>query len=213
MATIKQMKYFSALLFLILSFNSVQAETKRYDVEVLIFEDAHASYINSEEWRQQISHVDTSSNNTAHFSPIKPYILTSSYRRMKASSNYNVLFYGGWRQTGLSRKRAFTLDLDQLKNRHNTKSNNTISGELKLVLARYLHLYGNLNYHRNDFTESHVGYSRGYSRDYSANANNFPISFHSRMRSKELHLVDHPLVGILIQINPVKKKAVKTAPE
>ena len=186
MAITKQMKYLAALLFLIFSFNSVQAETKRYDVEILIFEDAHASYINSEEWRQQTTHVDTSSNGTAHFSSIKPYILTGSYKRIKASSNYNVLFYGGWRQTGLSRKRAFTLDLDQLKNRHNAQSNNTISGELKLVLARYLHLYGNLNYHRNDFTESRVDYTRDYSRDYSPNANNFPISFHSRMRSKEL---------------------------
>ncbi len=207
------MKHLAVLLFLTLSFNSVQAETKRYDVEILIFEDAHASYINSEEWRQQISHVDTSSNNTAHFSPIKPYILTGSYKRIKASSNYNVLFYGGWRQTGLSKKRAFTLDLDQLKNRHNTKSNNTISGELKLVLARYLHLYGNLNYQRNDFTESRVEYSRDYSQGYSPNANNFPISFHSRMRSKELHLVDHPLVQVLIQITPVKKKEVITTPE
>jgi hypothetical protein len=31
------------------------------------------------------------------------------------------------------------------------------------------------------------------------------------MRSKELHFVDHPLVGILIQINPVKKKVTTSA--
>ena len=32
-----------------------------------------------------------------------------------------------------------------------------------------------------------------------------PINSHRRMRSKELHYIDHPLVGILIQINPVEK--------
>jgi hypothetical protein len=117
--------------------------------------------------------------------------------------NYNVLFYGGWRQTGLSKRSAFTISLDQLKNRHNTKSGNTISGDLKLVLARYLHLYGDLDYQRSDFMGSRT--------DYYQDSNRFPITFHSRMRSKELHFVDHPLVGILIQINPVKKKEATSA--
>lgn len=199
----KQMKTLSALLLLILSLGYAQAETKRYDVEILIFEDAHANYINSEEWRQQRGDFKSSSNKAANYSPIKPYILTSSYKRIKASSNYNVLFYGGWRQTGLSKRSAFTISLDQLKNRHNTKSDNTISGDLKLVLARYLHLYGDLDYQRSDFMGSRAEYYQG--------SNGFPISFHSRMRSKELHFVDHPLVGILIQINPVKKKEATSA--
>ncbi|MCK4704001.1 MAG: hypothetical protein KAT90_00855, partial [Gammaproteobacteria bacterium] len=33
----------------------------------------------------------------------------------------------------------------------------------------------------------------------------YPLQAHRRMRSKELHYIDHPLIGILIQINPVKK--------
>ena len=32
----------------------------------------------------------------------------------------------------------------------------------------------------------------------------YPMQSHRRMRSKELHYIDHPLVGILIQINPVE---------
>ncbi len=199
----KQMKNLSALFLLILSLGYAQAETKRYDVEILIFEDAHANYINSEEWRQQVGDFKSSNGGAANYSSIKPYILTSSYKRIKASSNYNVLFYGGWRQTGLSKRSAFTISLDQLKNRHNTKSDNTISGDLKLVLARYLHLYGDLDYQRSDFIGSRA--------EYYQDSNRFPITFHSRMRSKELHFVDHPLVGILIQINPVKKKATTSA--
>ncbi len=196
MTIIKKMKYLSSFFLLMLSCSYAQAETKRYDVEILIFEDARARYINSEEWGRKLSGFKTSSSRTPHYSPLKPYVLTNSYKKIKSSSNYNVLFYGGWRQTGLSKKRAFTISLDQLKNRHNTTSNNTISGDLKLVLARYLHLYGDLNYRRNNSTESHI--------DYSQNNSRFPVSFHSRMRSKELHMVDHPLVGILVQITPVK---------
>ncbi len=33
----------------------------------------------------------------------------------------------------------------------------------------------------------------------------YPLNSHARMRSKELHYIDHPLVGMLIQINPVEK--------
>lgn len=39
----------------------------------------------------------------------------------------------------------------------------------------------------------------------------YPIVSHRRMRSKELHYIDHPLVGILVQINPVKKKPAEAA--
>ena len=36
------------------------------------------------------------------------------------------------------------------------------------------------------------------------------MQMHRRMRSKELHYIDHPLVGLLIQINPTEKtEAVK----
>ena len=198
MAITKQIKHLPTIFLLILFCGHAQAETKRYDVEILIFEDAHAGYINSEVWREQTTSIDTLSSRKGYYSSIRPHVLTGSYKRIKSSSNYNVLFYGGWRQTGLSKRKAFTISLDQLKNRHNAKSNNIISGDLKLVLARYLHLYGDLNYQRNGFTESRI--------DYSQNNSHFPISFHSRMRSKELHMVDHPLVGILIQITPVKEK-------
>ena len=36
----------------------------------------------------------------------------------------------------------------------------------------------------------------------------YPIKNHRRMRSKVLHYIDHPLVGILVQINPVKKQMI-----
>jgi hypothetical protein len=41
--------------------------------------------------------------------------------------------------------------------------------------------------------------------DISVSTNIFHMKNHRRMRSKELHYIDHPLVGMLIQINPVVK--------
>ena len=41
--------------------------------------------------------------------------------------------------------------------------------------------------------------------------NSYTLQSHRRMRSKELHYIDHPLVGILIQINPVEPTPVDHA--
>lgn len=187
------MKIIQTLILLLITSTAVfAADVRRYDVEIIIFEDAHSRYINSESWssndladeRSNFDKLNLDRNNTPVYKNLRPGILKSEYRRMKKSPEYNVLLYSAWRQTGLSPKRAFEIDVSKLKNAHKNTSANTISGQLKVVLARYLHLYGQL--------------------DYQQNGRDYPMTVHRRMRSKELHYIDHPLVGILVQINPVK---------
>lgn len=201
----KIMKIISTLILLLVISGQTLAESdtsktevRRYDIEIIIFEDTHARYINNESWNHG-SHTDTLPTstkkvNTGAYKKLKPGILKHEYKRINASPEYNVLFYSAWRQTGLKASRAFEVDLDELKNTHTNSSENTISGKLKVVLARYLHFYSELNYRRND---------SGIQNQITA-GNDYPITMHRRMRSKELHYIDHPLVGILIQINPVK---------
>ncbi len=211
----------------------------QYDVEVIIFEDAHARYINNEDWPQQIisdtpapeettelpENLDTLSideinaideTNTPAFKNIKPAILNKEYKRINASKEYNVLFYGSWRQTGLDAKKAFEIDIQQLDNTHQAISENTVTGNFKLVLARYLHIYSKLNYQRKiehtdieqttENTEATIASTESTVLEYE----NYPINNHRRMRSKVLHYIDHPLVGMLIQINPAKARTEET---
>jgi hypothetical protein len=196
-----------------------------YDVEIIIFEDAHARYINSEYWHENpdltIAVTETEAgtgiseknNNekmkTGNFKTIKPAILGQEYKRINNSSEYNVLFYGSWRQTGLDENKAFDIDIEELKNIHKTTSKNTITGHFKLELARYLHIYADLEYLRNQkkaITEKPAADTLSVDSSESEEAP-YPIKIHRRMRSKELHYIDHPLVGMLIQINPVKTSA------
>jgi hypothetical protein len=219
------MKIIPVILLLILSINIAQAEEGvtpkllEYDVEVIIFEDAHARYINSEDWNTD-SESDTAASDTietpqipnkvndTHFENIKPKILTQEHRRINNSSEYNVLFYGSWRQPGLDDKKAFEINIEELKNNHKAKSENSITGNFKLILARYLHIYGDLEYQRVsvDTTEGSVTNNELAEKAY-------PVKIHRRMRSKELHYIDHPLVGMLIQINPVEASEEKAATE
>ena len=217
----RTMKILTTILLLFLSISSALAEEagtppdlKEYDVEVILFEDAHARYMSSQTWDQPQPQndggiiektgedVDARQHDPTNFKSIKPSILKAKYKRMNASSEYKVLFYGAWRQPGLDKNKAFEIDINDLKNAHKSKSKNTLTGRFKLVLARYLHLYTDLQYHRDsvapvtDEQQDNTGIRHDV----------YPLKNHRRMRSKELHYIDHPLVGMLVQINPVKQK-------
>lgn len=202
------------------------ADRLEYDVEIILFEDAHARYLNSQTWNTQpgLDHLQMNTegnraitnSNTAVYKNIKPSILSKPYYGLKVSSEYKVLFYGAWRQTGLEDSKAFEINIQDLKNNHKRTSANSISGSFKLVLARYLHIYSTLNYQRrSDLADSMPPNAESFAeRGGMNNASQryfdgpYPLNNHRRMRSKELHYIDHPLVGMLIQINPVAKPKV-----
>ena len=227
----------SLLLFQFLAINNAIAEEGitpkliEYDVEIIIFEDPHARYINSEYWHENPDPISPLSPTEAeaaesnkdvikrsNFKTIKPVILGQEYKRINNSSEYNVLFYGAWRQAGLDENNAFEIKIEDLDNTHKTKSENSITGQLKLVLSRYLHIYGDLDYQRpidlnsinNESNDDTSGNTTGTTStgenqgDIVKTENSYPINIHRRMRSKELHYIDHPLIGMLIQINPVE---------
>ena len=161
------------LLFLTVNFPAAEAkdtsdQMQAYDIEIIIFEDAHARYINSESWQQDVPYeaeslinnatsnkptenldkLNLSEINAGSYKSLKPNILRSEYKRINGSSEYKVLFYSAWRQTGLDKNNAFEINLNELVNAHTSKSDNTVSGNFKVVLARYLHFYGDLDYQR-----------------------------------------------------------------
>ena len=247
------MKKLATIFLLLISISTAHADESEgiipklleYDVEIIIFEDANARYINSEDWQHEevittpapeeiieppenldalsIDEIKAIDENTLPpFTNIKPKILSKEYKRINNSKEYNVLFYGSWRQTGLKADKAFEIDIKNLDNTHEATSENTLSGNFKLVLGRYLHIYSKLDYQRKladtaneqllentEVTEllSETQISEAPTLEYE----HYPINNHRRMRSKELHYLDHPLVGMLIQIHPVKVSAEKAA--
>lgn len=233
------MKLLFTVLLLIISTSITHAEEGiipkllEYDVEILIFEDSNARYINNEDWTQDVilestvadknePHTKSAKpklrkNETGSFKNIKPEILNKEYKRINNSKEYNVLFYGSWRQTGLDEKKAFDIDIEELTNTHKTTSENTLNGSFKLILARYLHIYSDMEYMRKpdeitaQKTDSDNELTEPVTEITALENTGYPINMHRRMRSKELHYIDHPMVGILIQINPVKVSIEKAA--
>jgi len=237
-------------LCLILFTQITYAASRYYDVEVIIYEDADAKYLHAEQWDNVITPVDSVPGNAqatvkakipsdaatdkaAMIQNIKPYILTREEKRVAASSHYNVLMYAAWRQPDWDKTQAQAINLSELKNNATVKTKNTIDGTLKVVLARYLHFYTNLDYQRKAMQvikPDNNNVNLDESQDNSDSDNNgdtgislqpvpviqhYHIVSHRRMRSKVLHYIDYPLVGILVQINPspVTKENQGTAEE
>ncbi|MDH5613055.1 MAG: peptidoglycan binding protein CsiV [Gammaproteobacteria bacterium] len=139
--------------------------------------------------------------------------------RLNQSSRYNVLLHRSWQQTGLNDTDAIdiyvnTSGADDLKNNdvtifnpgHQTSTINdnqnfmsNVEGTLKLILGRYLHIHTDLLYRRLNTAykpDSPVLNGRIFSE--------YKIKSQRRMRSNELHYIDHPLLGILILVSPIK---------
>lgn len=129
--------------------------------------------------------------------------LAEHIAKLKRSARYNILLQQSWQQTGLSNTDAINIHIDTTaaespENNHN-KPESSLQGTLKLILGRYLHLHTDLLYKRpkqSDDSTSATLHGRSY--------NEFEIKSQRKMRSNELHYIDHPLIGILVLVTPIE---------
>lgn len=133
------------------------------------------------------------------------FTLAGKTEALNKSGKYKVLKHMAWLQPGLAREDAISVRIHAGKNykgefsdrSFSTQPVNELDGTVKIVLGRFLHLYTDLAY-RKTFNLS-SGDALGRNRVLA----DFPIKTHRKMRSKTLHYIDHPYLGILIEIRPV----------
>ncbi len=150
--------------------------------------------------------------------PNEALTLTNQAAALKKTGRYRILKHIAWLQPGLAREEAIPVRIHAGKNYRNEfrersfaqadfsdrklpKNHpvNELDGTVKVVLGRYLHVYTDLAYRRpfsiNSFAE---GNALGRDRVLA----DFAVKTHRKMRSKQLHYLDHPLLGILVEIRP-----------
>lgn len=123
---------------------------------------------------------------------------------LNSSGKYKVLKHMAWLQPGLAREDAIAVQVHAGKNYKDEFSErsfsnypvNELDGTVKVVLGRFLHVYTDLVYRKTFNINS--GDALGRSRVLA----DFPIKTHRKMRSKTLHYIDHPYLGILVEIRP-----------
>ncbi len=144
--------------------------------------------------------------------------------RLSASPRYRVIEHLVWRQPGLGKASAKSVRIqggtdysvqfpDRLSMRNATNAQQFVGesiatnslleldGTVKIVLGRYLHVYTDLVFRQPITTTSSE--EDGTSENFTSLID-IRIQNRRRMRSRELHYIDHPKLGMLIQITPLE---------
>ena len=157
---------------------------------------------------------DTNTNGVLNITHHESDALSKHVSRLNQSARYNVLLHQSWQQAGLSSSDAISIQINttdlentekdivpnyQASSMDNQNLQSSLQGTLKLVLGRYLHIHTDLLYKRfNNSTE--ITPALNNTKLFSE----FEIKSQRRMRSKELHYIDHPLLGILVLVTPIE---------
>ena len=211
--------------------SSVQA--KDYAIEVIIFVNKDGLQQSAEQFNAD--HIIPVANNGILLSevdqdslwqpiPEEDLILNDVVNQLKRSGRYRILEHFAWRQPAAERKdsfpiivkagRDFTNQFPERAYRHvefgdtTTQLNDQVEhqvreldGTIHVAITRYIHLYSDLVYRlpRSNPTDLQDVLDREMVLvDYSVNS-------HRRMKSRELHYIDHPIVGILVEATPIEE--------
>ena len=71
------------------------------------------------------------------------------------------------------------------------------------MITRYIHVYADLVLHIERFITQKLNEEvtiKNHLEDYK-------IDLHRKMRSRELHYIDHPLMGIIVEATPIETTA------
>lgn len=117
--------------------------------------------------------------------------LTAVAEALRRSSQYRPLAHLNWRQALVEPSAARAVDIAALAGASDDRAVPRVEGSLRLSVARYLHLETDLRLIEDD--------SYATLEDRTAI---YRLQQSRRMRSGELHYLDHPRLGILALITP-----------
>lgn len=157
--------------------------------------------------------------------PKDSFRLSSEAEKLTSSKKYKILYHSAWIQPGLDKENAESIHIKATEDHitsqaldsltpsiiNNTSINNyqpsfnkapqeeentILEGLIKVELGRYLHINFDLKYKR-DLAPVQGVINIPSLKNYK-DIKYYPVKMHRRMRSKEVHYIDHPLIGILV---------------
>lgn len=181
-----------AVWLLLLVAAPLAAEQSWYQAEVIIFA-RDGEYRNAEQWPaaptlpdstnarllQPLDHPDP----TLRQIPPEQQQLTEVWQRLRRSRGFKPLLHLAWQQPGLAREAAVSVALPA------TAADGSaipLLGQITLSLSRYHHL------------DADIAYQLPW-----ADPEWYRLQGALRMRSGELHYLDHPLFGLLAKVVPI----------
>ncbi len=166
-----------------LSLQTTAQETNWYKVEMILFVESGPEAREAEYWPEdpgqaQMLDAIPLATGSARVQALPPaaYRLSGIWSALKYSKNYRPIRHLAWQQPGLSSRSAPLIAIGE-------ELDAEISGTAKVSLSRYLHLNIDLSLHESD--------------------RSYRLITSRRMRSNELHYLDHPVFGAIAIITPL----------
>jgi len=230
----KSMKQTLKIFSLFLLGTSLAYAGPNYKVEMIIFAQTDDQAFFSEHWPLQDGLQGGTSPNEAkqqtgdfRLLPASDFTLSQAEKLLANSPRYEILSHVAWQQPGLAEGKALSMPVsggkdyrdsypERLESRWEVndqgaiievsgpKTLNELDGSVKLVLGRYLHIYTDLIFRKPVIVERLDEETQELTE--TRTLFDIPIQSHRRMRSRELHYIDHPMAGILIEVTPLESE-------
>lgn len=203
-----------------------------YKVEMIIFAQTNDQAFFSEHWPLQdglkgSTSINEAKEQTGDFKLLAntEFTLGQAEKLLSSSPRYEILSHIAWQQPGLAEDKAMDMAISGGKDYRDTypermesrwevndqgdivevpgpRTLNELDGSVKLVLGRYLHIYTDLIFRKPVIVERLDEETQELTE--TRTLFDIPIQSHRRMRSRELHYIDHPMAGILIEVTPLE---------
>lgn len=215
------------LLSLICIVSSPAYANEWFTVEVIVFANQGSENLDNEYWadiseipaRSAITLKPTTAGELDEFQilPASLLSLNSEKNRIKASSKYRVMYHAGWMQSVPETQNPKPIRIQGGEILDNGMYE--LDGYIAVGRGRYLHFRPDLYFSRSlTPTESNLLPVKSDAQTmrttisgaipsaglYIPEILTVNLNQARRMRSKELHFIDHPLFGILVEMTPVE---------
>ena len=189
--------------FASLLMNVAKADTPSYKIEVIVFESLALKGWTEEYWPANIE-LPNIENSISVFNKQKPPLFINSSSKTMGSKSYalnkkgyRVLFHQAWTQRAYPNRNSTKVLLEG-----SNQYGSNMLGTVRLYKTRFAHVNFDLNFDRR--IPSKV--KNEFANNQNLNENNLPshwsfsLKESRKIRPGELHYIDHPLFGVLVEI-------------
>ena len=178
-------------------------EVPRYTVEVIVFENYALRGWTEEHWPDEIELPMTEESTsvlTTGKSPLFIETATTSLDTVaqKMSNGYRILFHQAWSQNAKDTKDAPTVLIESAQ-----EGGTQMIGTIKLYKTRFAHVEVDLEFEKAIPAKILEAFAENQQRALEELPSHwrFNLTEARKIKGDELHYIDHPLFGVLVQLH------------
>jgi len=180
--------------FCITSSAALTLPARMYDVQVVIFSHITPTTLQLQQWPVVSPNVSAQSTPPSGIA----YNLQREKNILQKNPQYQILMNANWKESWVGDQSTVTIPINIDKN------NQSLNGVMTITLGHYFDVHTNLSLTEPTALLQKMAINNYFSQWNKPNFT-FQLLQNRRMRSNELNYIEHPLMGMLIKIIPMKR--------